>query len=342
MAAQADALEQALFHDLGVRLPPVRLVPRADVPAESFIVRINSSPGIPWRGLRPGQWFVNATGEYLETLDIAFSPGRHPSSGVNCGVVTEESLPRMQQLGVQHWDALSHLFVAVGGEARRKAGWLIDADSAAHEMALIGSTHADIVDAALAYVTVGRLTAILRILLVGGVPIRDLRGILERVIAFDYAVGDDEGRLLLGDALVLERNTTGEPIERAETFARYIRKTLARVITGRAAPDGEVLPVFLMGWEAEQPLLSHLAHLAGTPGGTPITSAEIESLHDAIRQTIEEVTDVTRLPPIVTNASVAELLRESIAPAFPHMTVLSFEDLTPGVSLSTLKRITPP
>jgi type III secretion protein V len=186
------------------------------------------------------------------------------------------------------------------------------------------------------------LTDILRRLLEERVSIRDLRGILERVIAFDYAVGDDEGRLLLGDALVLERNTTGEPIERAETFARYIRKTLARVITGRAAPDGEVLPVFLMGWEAEQPLLSHLAHLAGTPGGTPITSAEIESLHDAIRQTIEEVTDVTRLPPIVTNASVAELLRESIAPAFPHMTVLSFEDLTPGVSLSTLKRITPP
>jgi type III secretion protein V len=338
-----ELLEQGLLYELGIRLPAVRIVSREDVPPGAFTFRINHLTGALWRGLTPSQRFANAASEQLRRWQIAHEPCVNPANGVVCGIVDVKDAPALEAQGIYLWDPLGYLLLVLAGEARRRAGHFIDLELVEYELSQLEPLLPHLVEAALGRVSVFRLTAVLRLLLEGGVPIRDLRRILESALAFDYVVvADSYSRIVLGERLVLDERLVREPVESSAALARHLRKALRRAISQRYTGGTGELPVYQLDRHAaEEPIFRHARFLAGDPDGRPLSEWEFERLRHAIREELASPIALNTRPVILANTAVAEFLRGYLAAEFPYLAVLAYEDLAPEVKVQSPARISP-
>lgn len=330
VAERLTAVEEATFSDLGLRLPPVRLVCRDTLHPQSFAVRVNHLTGVPWLGLAPHERFANARKEQLETWRVPHVPRAHPHAGVQCGVVNEEAAAMVSAQGAQLGDPLDYLFAVVLGEASRRAAQLIDVEQVEYELALVALAYPEVVTAALERISPARLTAVLRFLLGSKVPIRDLRTILEQVLKFDYVVADTAYRVVLDDRLVIDERLAPVPVEQPAVIARYVRKGLVRAISQRAAENGHVAVHKLDPVKIEGPLLHHLAFLTRDEGA-PLSAEQLEQIHAAILNAL--TADSSSRPTLLADPGLADFLREDLYAELPNAMVVSYDDLVPDLEL---------
>lgn len=337
-AESFDLVGERLLAELGIRMPSIRIAPRLDLPPDTFTFRINHRTGALWRGLAPNQRLANATTEQLSEWGVPHRPCVNPINGVVCGIVALEDAPAVEAHGVHLWDPLGFLLIALSKEVERRAGDLIDAQLVEHELAHLEPLLPQLTGAALGRISAARLTAVLRLILDGGVPIRDLRRILESVLAFDYVVADGRSRIVLDERLVLDRPLLREPVESVERLARHVRKGLRRAITQRFSAGTGNLPVFLLDHHTiEQPIFRHLATMEGE-GGDP-HAAGLEGVLGAIRQVLAEPPDSAVRPTALASGTVAEFLRGRLGPEFPDSPILGYEDLAPEANLRIVSRV---
>jgi flagellar biosynthesis component FlhA len=137
-------LRDEVFNELGIWLPPFRLVPDPSLPPRSICVTVNSLPTIPVHGLAPGQASVNAT--------------------------------------TDRWDPANHLVRIVAAHARRHAWCMLDQRVVSDQCGQLGFAFPALSAATRDLIPIETVTAVLRGLLAEQISVRNLRRILERLI----------------------------------------------------------------------------------------------------------------------------------------------------------------
>ena len=327
-------LRDALFYELGLRLPDVRWLPTPDLPDGAFRFRLNALTTLPYTGIPPGHIFVNATPDQLP--DLPAQPARHPA-GLYPGAFLPESYRLLVTAqGLTAYTPLGYLILALNQQVRALAGSWLDQTVCQRDWDKLRANYPTLIDAALQRWTPALITHTARLLLAEGLSIRNWRHILQALLDFDVIVTDPVQLIVLDPRLPLAAAEALPQAASAVNLAAYTRTSLKTYITHKLSGGTSTLNVHLLETELEQMLVNQ----AGLDWETHLARVEA-TLGDAFRAAVRETLDdpTPPLPAILTSVDVRPVVRDLLAAEWPDLPIISYNDLDPAANLYTLSRI---
>jgi type III secretion protein V len=298
-------LRDALWREMGVRLPPLAVAPGALAPGR-WRLAVDEVPLAAGRA-EPGLVLALAPPGDLALAGIEGSPARHPRSGAPALAVDAALSERAAALG----PVLAPLDrVAAGAAAAlcRGAHLLLDVEAAQDLLAALEQRFPALAREASRQLPPALLAEVLRRLLEEGVPLRGLRAAVQAA---------------------LEAGGAARP---AAELAEACRRALGRQLAHRLAPDGP-LEALLLDPSAEARFRQALA------GGPPLEPGQATALLDGLAAALGPG---PRPPVLLAGAPVRRAVRDLVAPRFPDLRVLAYEELPPDWPVAPRGRVAGP
>lgn len=326
-------MAEGLFYELGIRTPEISYARRGDLPPQSFAFRLDERTSPPAQGLTSGQLLVNDTISRLSLLGISDGlPARNPANDNECAIIEERHRELAWNAGLTLWDPVEYLVLACAAMLRQNAAWLIDVDTVEYELARLQEQFPELAAAAAEKITVSQLTRILRNLLDEEISIRDLRTILERIVAYDEIVCDSWKFIVFDERQTIAPGPAAAGGDRIEERTQFARTGLKRYIGHKYTRGQSTLLVYLLDSDAESRLMA--ARASGDADGQ--TAA---ALRDAVREELGDLPPTAQMPVILTSAVFRAFLRRIVAAEFPRLAVLCYEELPPELNIQPLARL---
>lgn len=311
-------MSDGLFYELGIRVPPVILVPDASLPPLTCRVCVSKATG-PLIGLLPlDRVLTTAEPADLKEHGIAARSARNPANGNAASVAPAQDAARIDALGFNVWTPFEYLILVLSDGLRRKAAHLVDCETIEYELSQLDHAFPDLVRGALSCVPLARLTAVTRGLLRENVSVRNLRTILERMIGFCMSLANDPHIADTVDANV--------------GALEFVRMGLRAAINAALA-DGSTLFLYLLAPEIEARLKQHFGS-ADSP--VPLGEQQLDDLRDAIAG---EIHPDRQQAVLLTHNSLRFALHDLLRDTLPHVAVLAWEEVAPQWVVEPLARI---
>ena len=297
------ALREQLWRELGVQVPGVALRPAPLSPGAWALV-VDDVPIASGRAPRGELLALVAPGE-LALVGVGAAAAPDPATGRPASLVAEADGARAAALGPV-LAQLERLVAEAGSALRGAAHQLVGVQEAQALLDALEPTAPALVREASRQLPPALLAEVLRRLVEEGVSIRPLRTILEAMLE---AGGPARGAASLGEAC---------------------RRALRRHIAYRFGRGGP-LAVLLVDPTVEHAIREALAGeaLALEPGAA-------RALLDAVEA---ETRSAEEPPVILAAADVRRALRGLVAPRFPRVAVLTYEDLPPDLPVRPVGRL---
>jgi type III secretion protein V len=284
------SLREQLWCDLGVRVPPLALR-SAPLAAGSWTLLLDEVPAS--RGAAPpSEVIALAAPDDLALVGIEASPERDPLSGRIVSIVHARDADRARRLGAVR-DPLERVLAEVAWALARHAHQLMGVQEAQALLEGLEPSAPALVREVTRQLAPAALADVLRRLVEEGVSIRPLRTVLEAL---------------------LEAGPERRPAALAESARRALRRHI-----GHRCSGGSALAALLLDPRAEEAVREALAGdaLALDPR---VAAALLDALAEHVRALDEP-------PVILASPDVRRALRGLLAPRFPRVAVLSYEEL---------------
>ncbi len=294
-----------LWRTLGVRLPPVAVRPGHRGP-ESYRILVDDVPVHEAR-IPQDEALVLAPPDDLALVGIEARAVRDPGTGRPAAVVARADAARASALGALQ-ELPERLRSEILGALVRHAHQLVGIQEVQLLLDSLEPVAPALVREAAAKLPAALVAEVLRRLLEEGVSIRPIRAILEAM---------------------LQR---AEPKAGAACLAEACRRALRRQL-GQAHATGGPLSVLLLDPSAEQAIREALAGevLALEP-------RRAVALLDALATELGTAT-WTQPPVVLVSPDVRRAVRSLLAPRFPAVPVLAYEELPPELPVRPVGRI---
>jgi type III secretion protein V len=297
-------LREGLWRELGVRLPGVAVRPAA-LPAGSFQVLVDEVPAASGRAPADEVVALVAPDE-LALVGLANAPELDPVTGRTVSVVAERDRARAAALGEVR-GPLERVLAAASWAVRRNAHHLVGVQETQVLLDGLEATAPALVREVSRQVPPALLADVLRRLVEEGVSIRPLRTIVEALLAGGGAAAS--------------------PAALAEACRRALRRHIGHAA---ARDDGTVLAL-LLDPGVERSIREALAGEATVLD--PVVAAELLTGLEA------ELSGREDIPVLLTCSDVRHALRRLVAPRFPRVPVLAYEELPPETPVRPVGRI---
>lgn len=339
LAERLADLSDALFRELGLYLPPLRIVADATLAVDDHRLRINDLRAPAVRGLRSGEVLVEASADEVQGAagsDSVLRTAQRAAGRRGAAVIARDGEALRNACRDKGWivhDRTGWLVEQLGTELRRHAGALLRADAYAQVLDLARERSPRLVAAALQRFDIGFLVELLRELLDEDVAIVDLRAILEALLAIDAVVEVDDGLeavflpagghvAALGSAKPVAALTPSD-------CAECVRAALRRQICDRCTGGSVTLAAHLLAPDIEDRLLD----------AAPLTADE----HERLVRAVAARTGWRRVGVLdgvlLTTLPLRRRLREALRCELPDVPVLSYRELAEHVQVQQLAEI---
>ncbi|HEX9050567.1 MAG TPA: flagellar biosynthesis protein FlhA [Anaeromyxobacter sp.] len=296
------AVQERLWRDLGVRVPEIAIAPAALSPG-GWRVLVDEGPA--GAGRAPcGEAAALAPPEELALVGIACTPEREPLTGRTISLVDARDAARAERLGPVR-GPLDRVLAETAWALSRSAHQLLGVQEVQALLDVLEASAPALVREATRQLPPPLLADVLRRLVEEGVSIRPLRTILEALLE----AGPQRGSAAL---------------------AEVARRALGRHIGHRCAGDGP-LPALLLDPGAEAAVRDGLAGDA-----LALDPALAARLLDALA---EELRRHDAPPVLLASPDVRRALRGLLAPRFPRVAVLAYEELPPELPVRPIGRL---
>ncbi|MFP4306543.1 MAG: flagellar biosynthesis protein FlhA [Desulfococcaceae bacterium] len=306
------SIRNQLAADLGVLVPPVRIRDDMSFAPGDYAIHLRGNP------VGKGQLMP----EHLLAMHIGASPRpvkgvqtREPTYGLPAYWIKPSEREDALDKGYTVVDLPTVLVTHLSEIVRRHAHELLGRQEVSRMLDELRATHPKAVDDLTPNpLPLGAVVRVLSNLLREGVPIRDMLTIVETLADWAPAVKDP-------DALT-----------------EYVRTALARTITRLCqAPDGS-LPVITVGAGVEE----RIVEASGRPdaGGLPALPPETATrLMQAVSARVEQFSSPEGSPVLVCSGAVRPRLKRLAEKFLPNLTILSYNEIAPGVSVTPLATV---
>ncbi|MBK9516582.1 MAG: FHIPEP family type III secretion protein [Anaeromyxobacter sp.] len=303
LAEALPALREQVWRELGVPVPPLAV--RGGALAEGeWVLLIHEVPAAGGRAA-PGELLALAPPDDLLLAGVPFVPALDQGSGRPAALVAAADGERAAALGPVR-APLERVAEACGAELSRQAALLMGLQESQVLLDGLEASAPALVREVARQVPPALLAEVLRRLLEEGVPIRPLRTVLEALLE---AGGAPRG---------------------AAALAAAARRAQRRHIGHRAARGG-ALVALLLDPEAEGLVRSSL--LGEHPALAPDQAA---GLLDALAAAIEGAGEA---PVLLASADVRRAVRLLVAPRYPRLQVLAYDELPPEQPVRPVGRL---
>ena len=307
-------IRRQIAGELGMVIPPVRIHDEIDLDSHEYVFKVRGSEV--------------ARGRIMAGHQLAMDPG--DVGGALSGIPTTEpafGLPAIWIPDSQHAEAEALGYTVVDGESvivthltetiRGHAAELLTRQDVRQLLDQLKETNEAVVNEVVPDVlSLGEIQRVLQSLLSEGVSIRDLGAIVE-------AVGD-KARLTRDPSLLAE----------------YARQALGRAITAPHLDAQHTLRAITLDPAIEQEVATSITQTSRRrvprdgarprPGGARRSAQPVE--HAAARGGMR--------PVLLCSARVRRHLRRLVAQAVPQLSVCSYNEIAPGISVETIGVVT--
>jgi flagellar biosynthesis component FlhA len=339
IAQQMRMIADGLFYELGIRLPNIEIKDSNTMRAQAFTIKINHLTSFPIAALKPDELLVNDTVDRLKLIGVVGRPATNPANGNVASIVNISDKTKVTDMGLPTWDAFEYILLSASRQLRTNAWRLIDLETVEHELGVLHGAFPDLILATLANISLQGLTQILRLLLREEVSMRDLKLLLERILAYDYAVVDASKLIVFDDRLPLSSEPNQHEQDDPRYYAQFVRIGLKQYLTHKLTRGQNNLVVYLLDPDIERQLSDHLAAGRGTNGKSGLSKGQQEVILTAVRTEVENLPPTSTVPVILTNSEIRALMREMIEPEFPNLAVVAYDELRTDANIQPIARI---
>ncbi len=314
-------LRRQLYEDLGVKVPGVRV--RPDVagiapPGQGgYVIRIFEVPLIRG-GVPGGHSFVVEGPAKLSFLGVKVLPATDPTTGREACWVPNQFKDQVTKMGARILDSAMYLIQELGTALKRHAADFLGIQEVQSLLDEIARTHPALVKEVVPkLVTTIQLTEILQRLVQEEVAIRDMRAILQSLARWAQ----------------VEKDTA--------TLTEYVRSDLKQYISFKWSRGTRELSVYLLDPAIEQAIRSAIQRTAQGSylALDPDTARRILS---TARKSLGNLPATASQPVILTAVDVRRYLKKLLELDLPFVTVLSYQEISPLLTIQPVGRITMP
>jgi flagellar biosynthesis component FlhA len=328
-------VRDGLFYELGIRFPEFALVAVEDLEPHCFRFKINHLTTRPLRGLQMHECLVNDTPNRLRLLCIEGQTAVNPANLSVCATIPAEDAQLAEQGGLTTWDAFGYLVLALSAALRQSAPCFLDSAQIEANLDKLGLAYPKLVETARASLSPEKMVKVLRGLLSEEVSIRNLRQILEAMLNLDY---DDSPITFFDRQFEVSRRPEQAWFEDPDNLQSLVRKSMCQYLSHKYKQRENTLVVYLLDPEIEE-ILSNDQMMPAQSYLSQIKRADKDRILSAIRKEVGSLPPTAKYPLLLTTFGVRPILRQLVAPIFPKLAVLSYDELAPDMNIEPVARI---
>lgn len=315
LAELIPMMRDGLFYELGIRYPGIRVRGNDGSGGPgSYVISINEIP-MAVNTVDPRKCLVNDTPDRLKLLGIEATTAMNPANGVPCAWIPNSKQELAEQAGLTTWDAASYMVLHLSASLRKNAANFVGIQEVQNMLDQLEQAFPALVKEVIPKaVNLFQLTDILKRLVEEDISIRDLRSILQALAEW----GPHET-----DSVLL---------------TEQVRSNLKRYISYKFTGGQHTLVVYLLEPELEETIS---AGIQRSPSGNYL-ALEPEVTQDilsAIRAEISNLPATAQQPVILTTQEIRRYFRKLVEIEFPHLAVLSYQELSSDMNIQPIARI---
>ncbi|MEQ8565480.1 MAG: type III secretion system export apparatus subunit SctV [Deltaproteobacteria bacterium] len=308
-------MRDGLFYELGVRFPGIRVRGNeSDMPPGSYLIMINEIP-LVMGTVSQDKVLVNDTVERLRLLNIEGEPATNPANGNECAWIDAQFQDVAEQAGLTTWDAAGYIVLHLSSVLRKNGAEFVGIQETMNMLEQLEQAFPALVKETVPkVVSPFQLTDILRRLIEEEISIRDLRSILQALAEWGQ----------------VEHDTV--------MLTEYVRAALKRYISHKYTRGQNTLIVYLLDPQIEETVRSSIQHTSS--GSYLALEPEItQEILSAVRTEVGSLPPTAQNPVILTTMEIRRYFRKLVELEFPHLAVLSYQELSPDMNIQPIARI---
>lgn len=327
-------MEKEFLRQFGVRLPDIVWVPSPELALGTVAVEIGLWRGLPIPLPPAGRRLVDAPPGDTRLADCNPEPAVQPIYGTPQALVLDRYKRRLEEERrppLITYGVVDFVILNLYGELAARPLRLLGIEDVEFEIATLEKAgYADVAAAALARYTLGELTRVFRAMLAEGLSLRDLHGLLERLVAFAVVPRSTDGLYVLDERLPVSPDASPEALRDWSTYYAYLRRRLPRAIsyTHAWAEDG------IGAYELDPALEKRIASRDDT-----LSDREAELVRDELWRHVVEHAPVPVGQVVVTSDSARPAVRALLADELPDLPVLARSELALDAQRTVLATI---
>jgi type III secretion protein V len=308
-------MRDGLFYELGVKFPGIRVRGNeTDLPDGTYIIMINEIPLVSGN-VSLDNVLVNDTVDRLTLLNIKGEEAVNPANGSECAWIPAEYTEIAEQAGLTTWDAAGYMVLHLSSVLRKNAAEFVGIQEVQNMLEQLEQAFPALVKEVVPKaVSPFQLTDILRRLVEEEISIRDLRSILQALAEWGQVEND------------------------TVMLTEYVRNALKRYISHKYTRGGNTLVVYLLDPQIEETVRGSIQH---TQSGSYLAlEPEItQEILTAVRNEVGNLPPTAQNPVILTTMEIRRYYRKLVELEFPHLAVLSYQELSPDMNIQPIARI---
>ncbi|MBH1988856.1 MAG: type III secretion system export apparatus subunit SctV [Myxococcaceae bacterium] len=315
LAELIPTMRDGLFYELGIRFPGIR-VRGSDASSGpgTYVVAINEIP-VAVNTVDSRMCLVNDTPDRLKLLGIQATIAVNPANGVPCSWMPNAKQALAEQAGLTTWDAASYMVLHLSASLRKQAADFVGIQEVQNMLDQLEQAFPALVKEVIPKaVNLFQLTEILKRLVEEEISIRDLKTILQALAEW----GPHESDPVL--------------------LTEQVRISMKRYMSHKFTGGQHTLVVYLLEPQLEETVSAGIQH--GSAGGYLALEPEVTNdILTAIRKEISNLPATAQQPVILTPQEIRRYFRKLVEIEFPHLAVLSYQELSSDINIQPIARI---
>jgi flagellar biosynthesis protein FlhA len=310
LVRRVSMIRRQIAGELGMVIPPVRIHDEIDLGSHEYVFKLRGSE-VARGQIMAGHRLAMDPGDAVAA--VPGIPTTEPAFGLPAIWVSDDKQAEAEALGYTVVDGESVIVTHLTETIRRHAAQLLTRQDVRQLLDQLKTTNEAVVTEVVPDVlTLGEVQRVLQALLSEGVSIRDLGAIIE-------AAGD-------------KARVTRDP----GVLAEYARQALGRAITAPHLGAGQTLRALTLDPGIEQEVATSITqtadgeYLAMDPTRAQAMLVAMKS------QTEQAAARGDSRPVLLCSARVRRHLRRMVEHAIPQLSVCSYNEIAPGISVETI------
>ncbi len=311
------ALRNSMYYDTGVLMPQIYVTGNAPLEPFHYVFAVKEIP-VAQGVVKPFHFYVNDSVENIKVFGIEGEEVRNPADLRPGAWVPDDFRLLATVAGLKVWEPSDFLLLHISNILRRHAHEYVGIQEAQALLDFVGRGAPKLVEEVVPkIVSLHLFTDVLQRLVQEGVSIRDVKSIL--------------------DALAEWGRIEKDPAQLTE----YVRASLKRIISFKASGGKGTLFVYLLDPEIEDIIRGSIRRTS-TAAFLALDPAISNDILAALREEIGLLPPTAQKPVIVTDMDIRRFVRKLVEVEFPNVSVLSYQELSPDLTIQPIGRIALP
>jgi type III secretion protein V len=310
-ARQSAELRNALYYQTGVIFPPVQIRGNQPYPAGVYKIWMNEVPTVAGQ-VRVDAALVNSSAASISIFGITGEDAKNPADNSPAAWISKSDIPRARSAGLQVWETQEILLMHLAQFLRKHARDFIGLQEVQWMVNRAKNFYPVLVDEVIPKpVSLQQLTEILQRLGEEGVPIRDLKSILQALSEAGHTDLDSASR------------------------AEYVRVALRQKLCFHLSGGSPTLFVYQLDPEVEELFRNSVRQGAGGPQ-LAMDPESVQRVFAAADARLANLPATAQRPVVLTDSDIRRFVFRLLSFHLPEISVISYDQLTPQISVQPL------